>query len=228
MLSDLQMVERYKRIRVADVVDALDRYGFHDRLLISSEIRPLFPGIRMAGCALTVNATRVQEEISTMTPDEYEKYADDWYRNQGNYDHFMKLAGPGAVLVVNVSGYNDVGFWGSMIGLVAKSKAVEGIVLDGGCRDTWEIQRIGFPVFCRAKGRTEVIGRVEVKPDNVNVPVLIGGVIVNPGDVIVGDDDGVVVVPRRIAPQVLERAEKQLAVDRKAQKPYLDKMGLAF
>jgi len=227
-LSSLEFVERYKKVRVADVVDALDRFGFHDKVLVSSEIKPLYPGIKMAGSALTVKVLRVQEEMPSMSAEEYERYAADWYKNRANYDHFMKLAGRGTVLVVDLDGYVDVGFWGSMVGLVAKEKGVEGIVLDGGCRDTWEIQRVRFPVFCRGRGRTEVIGRVEVKPENVNIPIEVGEANVNPGDIIVGDDDGVVVVPRRVSSEVLERAERQLALDRKAQKPYFDKMGITL
>jgi regulator of RNase E activity RraA len=220
------MVERYKRIRVADVIDALDRYGFHDRVLVSREIKPLYPGIMMAGCAVTVKANRIQEEMPSMTPEEYEKYAGEWYGKRANYEHFMKHAGPGVVLAVDLDGCGDVGFWGSNIGLSAKVKGVEGIVLDGGCRDTFEVRKIRFPVFCRTIGRTEVIGRIEVKPENVNVTTTIGGALVNPGDIIVGDDDGVVVVPQKVALQVLERAEKQLELDREGQKPNLDKTGI--
>lgn len=227
-MSTLEIIERYGKVRVADVVDALDRFGFHDKVLISSEVKPLYPGIKMAGSGLTVKALRVQEEIPSMRPAEYEKYAEDWYKNRASYDCFMKFAGRGTVIVVDLDGYVDVGFWGSMIGLVAKDKGVEGIVLDGGCRDVWEIQQIGFPVFCRGRGRTEVIGRIELKPEMVNVPVTVGGAIVNPSDIIVGDDDGVVVVPGKIASNVLERAERQLSLDRKAQKPYLDRMGLTL
>jgi regulator of RNase E activity RraA len=220
------MVERYKRIRVADVIDALDRYGFHDRVLVSREIKPLYPGIMMAGCAVTVKANRIQEEMPSMTPEEYEKYAGEWYGKRANYEHFMKHAGPGVVLAVDLDGCGDVGFWGSNIGLSAKVKGVEGIVLDGGCRDTFEVRKIRFPVFCRTIGRTEVIGRIEVKPENVNVTTTIGGALVNPGDIIVGDDDGVLVVPQKVALQVLERAEKQLELDREGQKPNLDKTGI--
>ncbi len=225
-MHDLELIRRYKKIRVADVVDALDRYGFHDRVLVSNEIKPLYSGIMMAGYAVTVKANRVQEEIPSMTPEEYEGYAGEWYGKRANYDHFMKHAGPGVVITVDLDGYNDVGFWGSMIGLSAKAKGVEGIVLDGGCRDTYEIRKIQFPVFCRTIGRTEVIGRIEVKPENVNVPVTIGGANVNPDDIVVGDDDGVVIVPKNVAAQVLERAEKQLNLDRQSQKPLLDKMGI--
>lgn len=225
-MVDIKMVERYKGIRVADVIDALDRYGFHDRVLVSREIRPLYPGIMMAGCAVTVKANRAQEEMQSMTPEEYEKYAGEWYGRRANYEHFMKHAGPGVVLAVDLDGCDDVGFWGSNIGLSAKVKGVEGVVLDGGCRDTYEVRKIRLPVFCRTIGRTEVIGRLEVKPENVNVPTTIGGALVNPGDIIVGDDDGVVVVPQKVAMQVLERAEKQLKLDREGQKTNLDKTGI--
>jgi len=227
-LIDLKLVERYKRIRVADVIDALDRYGFHDKVLVSNEIKPLYSGIMMAGYAVTVKANRVQDEIPSMTPEEYEKFAGEWYGKRANYEHFMKHAGPGVVLAVDLDGCNDVGFWGSNIGLSAKVKGVEGIVLDGGCRDTYEVRKIQFPVFCRAIGRTEVIGRIEIKPENVNVPITVGGAYVNPGDIVVGDDDGVVIVPKKVATQVLERAEKQLELDRKGQKPFLDKTGITL
>jgi regulator of RNase E activity RraA len=227
-LNDLKLVERYKKIRVADVIDALDRYGFHDKVLVSNEIKPLYSGIVMAGHAVTVKANRVQDEIPSMTPEEYENYAGEWYGKRANYEHFMKHAGKGVVLVVDLDGCIDVGFWGSNIGLSAKAKGVEGIVLDGGCRDTYEIRKIQFPVFCRTIGRTEVIGRIEIKPENVNVPITVGGAYVNPGDVVVGDDDGVVIVPKKVAAQVLERAEKQLELDRKGQKPFLDKVGITL
>ena len=227
-MIDLKLVERYKKIRVADVIDALDRYGFHDRVLVSNVIKPLYSGIMMAGHAVTVKANRVQGEIPSMTPEEYEKYAGEWYGKRANYEHFMKHAGPGVVLVVDLDGCDDVGFWGSNIGLSAKVKGVEGIVLDGGCRDTYEVRKIQFPVFCRTIGRTEVIGRIEIKPENVNVPITVGGARVNPSDVVVGDDDGVVIVPKNVATQVLERAEKQLELDRKGQKPFLDKTGITL
>lgn len=138
----------------------------------------------------------------------------------------MRFAGPGTVIAINSAGCMNVGFWGSMIALLAKSKGIEGVVLDGGCRDIWEIQRIRFPVFCKSRGRTEVVGRLEIPSENVNISILLGGVTVNPGDVIVGDDGGVVVVPRKIAHQVLDRAEKRLLLDRKSQKPYLEKLGI--
>lgn len=222
------LISRFRSVRVADVVDALDRFGFHEKTLVSRDIRPIYSGIKVAGFALTVQARKVQEETPSMGPEEYDKYAEEWYRVRANYDHFMRSAGPGTIIAINCDGCLDVGFWGSMIALVAKAKCVEGVVLDGGCRDTWEIQRIRFPVFCRSVGRTEVVGRLEVKPEFINIPVSIGGVTVNPGDIVIGDDDGVVVVPRKIALQVVERVERQMAMDRASQKPYLDMLGLTL
>jgi regulator of RNase E activity RraA len=225
-MFNLNLVERYKLVRVADVVDALDRFGIHEKILVSHEIGPIYSGMKMAGFAITVQARKVQEEMPLISPEEYDRYAEEWYRTRANYDNFMRFAGPGTVIAINTAGCTNVGFWGSMIALVAKSKGVEGVVLDGGCRDTWEIQHIRFPVFCRVRGRTEVVGRLEVPSENINIPILVGGVTVNPGDVIVGDDDGVVVVPRKMSHQVLERAEKQLMLDRISQKPYLEKLGI--
>lgn len=223
---DLILVEKFKRVRVADVVDALDRYGYHDRILISREIRPLYSGIRIAGHALTVQTRKAIEEIPSMAPEEWEKFAGEWYSKKANYELFMKHAGPGIVITVNAAECPDVGFWGSNVSLQAKAKGVEGVVIDGGCRDTWEIQLLKIPVFCKTRGRTEVIGRLEIPPDGVNIPVTIGGVTVYPGDIVVGDDDGLVVVPKIIAGKVAERAEKQLEADRASQKPFLEKLGL--
>jgi len=84
-MVDIGLVERYRSVRVADVVDALDRYGFHERLLILREIRPLYPGIKMAGFAVTVQARKVQGEIPSMSPEDYDKYADEWYRFKADY-----------------------------------------------------------------------------------------------------------------------------------------------
>lgn len=222
-----QLIARFKRVRVADVVDALDRFGYHGSTLVSRDIRPLYPKAKLAGFAVTVRTRRAQAEIPSMSPEEYDRFAEEWYRLRANYDLFLSRAGPGAVIVVEAAHSPDVGFWGSTVALVAKAKGVEGVVVDGGVRDAGEIEKIDFPTFFRFHGRTEVVGRLEFGPEDVNVPVVVGGVTVRPGDVVVGDYDGVVVVPREIAEKVLERAERQLEADRASQRPYLEKLGLA-
>jgi len=118
-----QLIARFKRVRVADVVDALDRFGYHGSTLVSRDIRPLYPKAKLAGFAVTVRTRRAQAEIPSMSPEEYDRFAEEWYRLRANYDLFLSRAGP------------DVGFWGSTVALVAKAKGVEGVVVDGGVRD---------------------------------------------------------------------------------------------
>ncbi|MGB9718626.1 MAG: RraA family protein, partial [Thermoproteota archaeon] len=100
------------------------------------------------------------------------------------------------------------------------------LVIDGGCRDVAEIRRERFPVFCRGVGRTETVGRLILRPEDVNIPVTVGDVPVEPGDFVMGDDDGVVVIPRELAEAVSERALRQFQEDRANQKPYLEKLGI--
>lgn len=213
-------------IRTADVIDALDRYNFHGSTIVHEGIKPLFNDIKMAGVALTIRLIRVREPIPTMTPEDYERYASDWYRNRNNGELFLSVAEPGHVLVADAGGYTQVGFWGSCIALIARDRGIVGLVIDGGCRDVGEIRRERFPVFCRGIGRTETIGRQELRPEDVNIPVTVGGVLIEPGDFVMGDDDGVVVIPRKLADLVSQRALKQFQDDRKMQMPYLKKFGI--
>jgi len=223
---DREVIGRLMAVRTADVIDALDRYNVHDLTIMHEGIRPLFNDIKTVGVALTIKLTKVREPIPTMTPDEYELYAADWYRSRNNGDLFLRVAEPGHMLVADAGGYTQVGFWGSCIALIARDRGIVGLVIDGGCRDVGEIRKERFPVFCRGIGRTETIGRQELRPEDVNVPISVGGVLVEPGDFVMGDDDGVVVIPRELADAVSQRALKQFQDDRKTQTPYLEKFGI--
>ncbi|MEM1557239.1 MAG: RraA family protein [Thermoproteota archaeon] len=223
---DREIISRLMRVRTADVIDALDRYNIHDSTIIPEEIKPLFNDIKMVGITLPIRLIKSREPIPKMTPEEYEKYASEWYSKRNNAELFLKLAEPGHVLVVDAGGHTKVGFWGSYIALIARDRGIVGLVIDGGCRDVAEIRKERFPVFCRGIGRTETIGRQELRPEDVNIPVTIGGVLVEPGDFIMGDDDGVVVIPKELGEVVSLRAIKQFEDDRKAQKPYLEKFGI--
>jgi 4-hydroxy-4-methyl-2-oxoglutarate aldolase len=224
--KDGELIERFMKVRTADVIDALDRYNIHDYTIMSEEIRPIYDNIKMVGVALPIRLIKTKEPIPTMTPEQYEQYAANWYRNRNNADLFFKIAEPGHVLVADAGGYTEVGFWGSYIALIAKDKGIVGLVIDGGCRDIDEIRKEKFPVFCRGIGRTETIGRQELRPEGVNIPVTVGRVLVEPGDFVIGDDDGVVVVPKELADMVSERALKQFQDDRTMQRPYLEKFGI--
>ncbi|MBO3769314.1 MAG: RraA family protein [Candidatus Brockarchaeota archaeon] len=224
--EDREILKRLSEVRTADVIDALDRYNFHDSTIMSEEIRPLFNDIKMVGIALTIRLTKNREPIPSMTPEEYDNYAVEWYETKNNADLFLKIAEPGHVLVVDGGGYTKVGFWGSYLSLMAMDRGIVGVVIDGGCRDVAEVRRERFPVFCRWIGRTETIGRLVLRPEDVNIPVTVGDVLVEPGDFVMGDDDGVVVIPREIADPVSKRALRQFQEDRMNQKPYLDKFGI--
>lgn len=224
--KDRELIECFMKVRTSDVIDALDRYNIHGYTIMPEEIRPLYDNIKMVGVALPIRLIKTRESVPTMTPEQYEQYAANWYQNRNNADLFFKIAEPGHVLVADAGGYTEVGFWGSYIALVAKDKGIMGLVIDGGCRDIGEIRKEKFPVFCRGIGRTETIGRQELRLEDVNIPVTVGRVLVKPGDFVVGDDDGVVVVPRELADVVSERALKQIQDDRRMQRSYLEKFGI--
>jgi 4-hydroxy-4-methyl-2-oxoglutarate aldolase len=112
-------------------------------------------------------------------------------------------AEPGDIIVVDARGHVDTSVWGYIQTVASKVRQIKAVVIDGSIRDIKEIRESGFPVFCR--------GAVPAGPhkgwgDSVNVPISCGGVSVSPGDLIVGDDDGVVVVPKAIAKQVQKLA----------------------
>jgi 4-hydroxy-4-methyl-2-oxoglutarate aldolase len=135
-------------------------------------IRPLDPALRLAGRALTVEAKAGDNLI---------------------VHHALTLAGPGDVLVVDVKGYAGAGVWGDILTLAAMKRGVAGLVIDGAVRDSQAIVEMGFPVFARG---ISINAAQKNQPGRANVPIVCGGVRVDPGDWIVGDRDGIVVIAR--------------------------------
>lgn len=113
------------------------------------------------------------------------------------------VAGPGDVVVIEAE-TTHAATWGELATRNAINAGIAGVVSGGNVRDVTEIDELGFPVYARAVGQN---GAVKQRPGSVNVPVTVGGVVVNPGDVVVGDADGVTVVPRESAESVLEATE---------------------
>jgi len=129
------------------------------------------------------------------------------------FDHLMSIAAlgvvkPGDVIVIAANGHLHSAVWGGGLTLSAKHKGVEAVIVDGAVMDTRAILSREVPVFCR--GMHPSHGTWE-KPGSVNVPVSCGGVIVNPGDIVCGDLDGVIVVPRKEAARIVEACEKKTA-----------------
>lgn len=122
----------------------------------------------------------------------------------------LKLARPGDVLVCAAAGFTEQGLFGDVMASCAKGKGLAGLVVDGGVRDTADIHRIGFPVFSRS---ISIKGAVKETLGALNQPVVVGGELVSPGDLIIGDDDGVVVIPaariEETAAACVEREKKE-------------------
>jgi 4-hydroxy-4-methyl-2-oxoglutarate aldolase len=120
----------------------------------------------------------------------------------------LQIAQEGDVLVASTQGYPDAGYWGGLMATSAMTRKLGGLVIDGCVRDSAEILEMGFPVFCRG---TCMRGTVKGTLGRVNHPILFGQVAVNPGDLVLGDDDGLVIVPQTELEAVLKAARERVA-----------------
>ncbi|TAP43345.1 RraA family protein [Arthrobacter sp. S39] len=122
--------------------------------------------------------------------------------------HNAVLAAPaGSVLVADMQGARN-GHWGEILAAAAQHRGLAGLVIDGGVRDTVEMAAMGFPVFSRS---VTVVGTVKDYPGDLVAPVRIGGIVVHTGDLVVGDADGVVVLPQAVAADVVRRSDQRVA-----------------
>lgn len=173
-----ETIRRLSRLPVPVIGDALGRFG-----CMHSSIKPLSDTMRLAGPALTVQTYRADNLMCHVA---------------------LEMAHPGDILVVDACSFRETGLWGALMTAMAQKKSLGGLVIDGGVRDKLEIVEMGFPVFAAG---ISPMGGFKDSPGSVNVPVACGGVSVSPGDVVVGDADGVVVVPAGLAEAVAEAAE---------------------
>ncbi len=183
--SDDPLVEGFKTVAIASVADAVDTV-VGKRGFMNYDMRPVIPG-RISGRAVTARL-----EVGTS--------------EAGNaVSHSVEMidgANPGEIGVIVIEDGLNVAAVGGLMMTAAKSRAMAGMVLDGGARDIPEIRRLGVPVYARSITPATAVGRrVSVLK---NKPVTCAGVRVNPGDILVGDEDGVVVVPQAHAKKVLE------------------------
>lgn len=189
------MRERFAAIYTAALVDVLDERGLRDRTL-PPELRPLAPGMRVAGPAFTVEGAPGDQA--------------DW---DAAIRATLGMLGrvPAGHVAVYACHHRRSAHFGELSAVSLGSRGVAGCVIDGGCRDTRLIAEEGFPVFARFVTPEDSTWRWRVTA--TQVPITIGSVRVEPGDWVVGDEDGVVVVPAAVAEEVLAAAEAKAGTE---------------
>jgi 4-hydroxy-4-methyl-2-oxoglutarate aldolase len=223
-MTNKELIKRIRKFRNADLCDAMDAIGLVNTGTMSSTMRPIRPGITFAGFAFTIKLVPAQEQVKPCrTPKEYGKRLGEWCSDTYKFCSYIdKKTGKDMVVVVDMGGYPG-GLWGSEISMNMMRKGVEGVVLDGGCRDSYECNVEKAKVFCTQRTFNHVYGRLV--NGGINVPVQCAGVSVNPGDVVCGDDDGILVIPRNRAEEVLKFATPILEYDQKVRAEHYQALG---
>ena len=181
-----ELMDRFREIGTATVHEASGKKGYVD-----CGIKPIAKGIRLCGPAFTVQCHP---------------------RDNLMLHKALERAQPGDILVASVGGYYEAGYWGGLMATSAVARKIGGLAIDGCIRDSEEMIRMGFPIFCRGSC---ILGTTKTGLGLINHPALFGGMVVNPGDLILGDDDGMVIVERTECKTVLEKSIERVETEKK-------------
>ena len=225
--EDSKILELYKNLRVADVSDGMDMVGLPDKGLVDPAIHADWVDLKelshiFRGIAITVRYVPTQKPALPASGEDFEKWEGNFYSTY-SHEAFSQLIKPGSAIVIDDVEGNDIGSIGSNNILYWYKLGAVGVVTDASSRDTDEVGLEKVPLYLRSKGRGIRPGRNEI--ESVNRPVSIGGVLVCPGDVVIADGDGVVVVPRSVAEKVANYANKILTKDKAARKGLYEDLG---
>ena len=225
--EDAKILDLYKNLRVADVSDGLDMAGLPGTGLVDQSIHADWIDLKdfrhvFRGIAVTLRYVPTQRPALPAPGEDFAKWEGNFY-NSYSSEAFAQVIRPGSAIVIDDVEDKDIGSIGSNNILNWFRMGAVGVVTDAGARDTDEVGLEGVPLYLRKKGRGIRPGRNEI--ESVNRPVVIGGVLVCPGDVVVADGDGVVVVPRAVAVQVAKFANDILTKDKAGRKGLYESLG---
>ena len=186
------LVARLSALFPAVVSDMLDDLGYRQQVM-APRVRPLYGSARVVGSAATVRALPV-EEVPELREDQYRLHLE-----------AIEALVPGQIMVTSRI---EVCFWGELMSIAARNQGCTGVVIDGYTRDVSGIEALDFPVFCTGVSAADALGRSHVV--EYGGPIESGGVKVAQGDLVIGDNDGVVVVPGEVAEDAITKAEEKV------------------